>query len=106
MNVNRQRNGVFILALLAIGCPLISSCSSTQLSPEGQRVRVVESAETLSGCKLLGDIENKSHLTAKDGVNQLRNKTAAVGGDTVLLTTFGIRRGHAGMAYSCTPSTP
>lgn len=67
-------------------------------------MRITLRPDDVARCELLGIVESSPpYMGPNDGVNQLRNKAAALGADTLLLTSTGAMRGKTGAAYRCTP---
>ena len=92
------------LALLTLGSV---ACATSSLSPEAAAVKMTSEVADVSGCKLLGAVTSvPPYIMPNDGVNQLRNNAAALGADTLLLTSHGIMRGKTGSAYRCKGDTP
>jgi uncharacterized protein DUF4156 len=81
---------------------LVSGCASVVLTPEAEQVRVVERGDDVRGCTLLGMIEATGPDIAQgDSQRELRNRAAAIGADTVLLTSRGSTKNAYGAAYRC-----
>jgi hypothetical protein len=93
--MNRSiRSGLAAVVILAIGC--------VSLAPQAEKIRVTSIGSEVAQCKVLGAVESHPpYMFPSDGVNQLRNNAAALGADTLLLTSSGALRGKTGMAYSC-----
>lgn len=92
------------LAFLTVGS---IACATSSLSPEAVAVKLTSQAADVSGCKLLGTVASPPlYMWPNDGVNQLRNNAAALGADTLLLTSHGVMRGKTGSAYRCNAGTP
>ncbi len=92
--------------------------SCVSLSPAGDKVRVTANPEAVRNCTLLGEVKGAEHMwggAAGQGIaennayKELKNRTAAMGGDTVLMVTSStgfsgsVQRGEA---YRCQASTP
>ena len=114
--------GYLILATALIA----SGCSNTmQLSPDGEKVRVLQSSKKLPvHCKLVDKVsafdtngstqsyQSHQHLVT-DELNILRNKSAELGANTLVVTThkqtyqgnpkndFVDQHWMAGQAYKC-----
>lgn len=93
--------GRLVVALsLVVSVVLVSRCET--LAPEAQAVKLTSTAEDVAGCKILGTVESvPPYVGPNDGVNQLKNKAAGMGGNVVFLTSSGGMRGRSGMAYLC-----
>ena len=111
-------------ALPVILLALVSCSNNAALLPEAQQVTVAQSRAAIKHCKNLGKImasdvngvsqayQSHEHLY-QDEVNMLKNKTAELGGNTLLITkdkaTYtGNPQTHSvdthsleGMAYEC-----
>lgn len=91
--------------------PLATSCSSTLPATDGVRVAVAE--HEVAACKLLGSVSGKNtnvwgsmtlNVSINDATAQIKNGTAALGGNTVLITqssTHIMGANMAGKAYKC-----
>lgn len=69
------------------------------LAPEAEHVRFTKNRADVARCEMLGNVEGLGRgglICAKPCKVDLRNRTAALGGDTVLFTGGG-----TGMAYRC-----
>lgn len=93
--MNRSiRSALAAVVILAIGC--------VSLAPQAEKIRVTSIGSEVAQCKVLGAVESHPpYMFPSDGVNQLRNNAAALGADTLLLTSSGALRGKTGMAYRC-----
>jgi hypothetical protein len=86
---------------------LLTGCASVSVIPEAAAVRVVETSQDVSGCRLLGMVDAKPpFIWPGDAEKQLRNNAAALGADTVLLTSHGAMKGNHGAAYRCAAAAP
>lgn len=91
--------------IIVCGVVLLTACVS--LAPEAEKLRVTSDNSQVAGCKILGQVTSQPpYVGPNDGVNQLRNNAAALGADTLLLTSSGALRGKTGMAYQCSAATP
>jgi len=98
-------------SVVVFALSLLVSCTS--LTPAGQRVRVTSNADATRGCVLLGEVKGADRMWggyAGQGIaennawNELKNRAAAMGADTVLLVTSstGFSSSRAiGEAYRC-----
>jgi uncharacterized protein YbjQ (UPF0145 family) len=97
-----------ILAAFAL---LVASCS-TATTPDGAKVRVTSNAESLVGCKVIGEVQGEDNINPFDDVREenairrMKNAAAAMGANTVLVVTASSKgsRQH-GEAYRC-PAQP
>ena len=88
-----------IAALVSL---MLAGCATTQLSPEAQRIHVTDKPADVGQCRLVGVVNSQPpYVTPNDGRNQLLNNAAALGADTLLLTSTGVVRGKTGSAYVC-----
>lgn len=55
----------------------------------------------MAACKPLGFVEAPDAMTVKDVTNEMRNKTAILGGNVLLVTHLAIKA--TGVAYLCEP---
>lgn len=77
-------------------------CATSRLSREAESIRVTDNADDVRQCKVLGAVDSRPpYIMPSDGVNQLKNEAAALGADTLFLTSGGVVRGKSGMAYRC-----
>jgi hypothetical protein len=74
----------------------LAAASCTSLTPAGERVRVTSNADAVRGCTLLGEVKGADRMwggAAGQGIaennawNELKNRAAVIGADTVLLVT-------------------
>ena len=82
--------------------PLLIAAAFTgciSLASGAERVRFTRIRADVAGCEMLGNVEGLSRgalICAEPCQIELRNRTAALGGDTVFFTGSG-----TGMAYRC-----
>lgn len=96
IGVSRSLSAI-ILALV------VTSCES--LAPEARAVKVTTEDAAVVGCRMIATVESHPpYIGPNDGVNQLRNETAAKGGNVLYLTGRGALRGKSGVAYRCETS--
>jgi hypothetical protein len=100
---------VLIIAALAGSV----GCVTTQLTPEGQAVRVTASSDAAKGCKLIGEVDASDSMNggalgqtaAEENTNRrIRNKAASMGANLVVLVNSSTGTGGSrarGEAYSC-----
>jgi hypothetical protein len=92
---------LFVLVLLGMAI----SCET--LAPQAKAVRIAAEPAEVADCRMVGSVSSQPpYMGPNDGVNQLRNEAAALGADTLLLTSTGAMRGKNGMAYSCGSRKP
>ena len=104
-----KRLPTVLFAVVLVGC--------VSLSPEGEKVRVTSNSEAVRNCTLLGEVKGAEHMwggfagqgIAEDNAyKELKNRAAAMGGDTVLMVTSStgfsgsVQRGEA---YRCGTAT-
>lgn len=89
---------VSFATFLAIGC--------VSVAPQAEKIKVTSIGADVEQCRVLGAVESHPpYMGPNDGVKQLRNNAAALGADTLLLTSSGVLRGKTGMAYRCWEKT-
>jgi len=95
----RQMSSMWLVALLVGGC---ASSSNGVSSAEAARVRVVNDAALVGGCKVLGTV-------ADNEFEDLQKKAARLGGNVALLTPerrskggyFGLQDYMTADVYQC-----
>ena len=103
----RLQSKIIALCLFASAA---SSCTTTL--PATDSVRIATAPQEVQGCQFLGDIRGDHNLwggaavqiAINDATAQLKNKTAAKGGNVVLVTssmTSWAGSNMAGKAYRC-----
>jgi Domain of unknown function (DUF4156) len=97
------------LALLAS----LAACTRIVLTPEEDAVRVTANAETVKGCKLLGEVEGSDLMNGgmigqsaaeNNAYKFLKRNARTMGANAVLLSTESTTMSGArkrGEAYSC-----
>jgi hypothetical protein len=81
---------------------LVMACATATLSPEGERVRVVTDRADVEGCELVGVVEVERKFSAGEMLYVLRNKTAAMKADTLLVPKgASMFPAESGNAYRC-----
>jgi Domain of unknown function (DUF4156) len=104
--------------ILAITALLATSCVTTQLTPEGAKVRVTSNPETVHGCAFIGEVKGADHMNGgllgqgaaeETAMRELKNRTAVMGANVTLITTShtntsgSVQRGEA---YHCDEKNP
>src|ERR1039457_1918747 len=80
---------------------LLTGC--VPLAPEAQAVKVTRNPEDVAGCKILGTVKSEPpYVAPKDGMHQMQNNTAGLGGNVLFVTSYNVT--GTAMAYQC--STP
>ncbi|MGH9443136.1 MAG: DUF4156 domain-containing protein [Thermoanaerobaculia bacterium] len=88
---------------IAAGCAVLAT-GCVSLRPEAREIRVTHEEKDVQGCKELGAVQSWVSFSFRDAENQLKNKTAKLKGDTVLVrSTFG---DDLGTAYDCSSPQP
>ena len=83
---------LFVLSTLLSGC--------VSLAPEAEKVKVTKSASDVEGCRILGAVDaHPPYVGPNDGMNQLKNNTAGLGGNVLFVTSYNVTA--TGMAYRC-----
>ena len=90
-----MRNLLAAALLLAV---LLAACVS--LAPEAKLVKVTKNPADVSGCRILGTVESSPpYVGPKDGMHQMQNKVAGLGGNVLFVTSYNVT--GTGMAYRC-----
>jgi hypothetical protein len=77
---------------------IMSGC--VRLAPEAQKVSITKAAETVAGCKILGTVRAQPpYVGPRDGMHQMQNQVAGLGGDTLFVTSYNVSA--TGVAYRC-----
>lgn len=80
---------VFVM-VLTVGC-------ASTTSPEGAKVAYSSDQKNVVGCRMLGVVETVGpNNWPSDARKKMQNKVAALGGDTLLITSC-----CSGVAYQC-----
>ena len=88
--------------ILAAAAAAASACAS--VAPNSESVRLTRTAGDVTGCKEMGYVESWLAFSFRDARVQLRNRAAAIGGNTILVTSpFGET---TGTAYACGEKKP
>ena len=88
--------------ILAACAGMAAGCVS--LHEDARDVRLTRDEKAVEGCKELGAVQSWISFSFRDAKDQLKNKTAALKGDTVLVrSTFG---DDLGTAYDCSHPAP
>ncbi len=109
-----MRNRYLSVAALIAGCVFFASCSG--LSESAQNVKYATKSEAPAACKEIGEVSTGSLIPMFDMTsvkNSLRNKTAEMGGNYLVVDEIknvsgvnGSSNGYAGSgrAYRCPQS--
>ena len=98
------------IGILSVAAMLLGSCAVA--NQQGESVRVVGGMGDVSGCKMLQEMEEYSgwgglmaNVGNQNNIASMRNKTAAMGGDTLLVLSQsnGFMASVNGQAYRCQP---
>lgn len=80
------------MALALVGC--------VTLAPEARTMKVTKETADVAGCKVLGAVEaHPPYVGPNDGMAQLKNKAAGLGGNVLFVTSYNVTA--TGMAYRC-----
>lgn len=93
--------GCAVLAVLAGCAGSAHGPSSVELTQEGKLVRVFDNEREAASCQSLGEVVGPPpYLLPNDGLNRMKNRTGALGGNGLLVTNgvIGIAKGEA---YRC-----
>ena len=90
-----------ILVILLLG--MFSSCAST-LTVKGKEVKYFTKAEAPSNCKEIGEVELgfPKPISVSEAKIKLRNKTAEMGGDFLVIDTIEVNGEGASKYYDAT----
>ena len=93
---------VLVVAFLATACGGPANQYQTQLTPAGQAVQVRESGQVQPSCEFKGTVEarNLNPGISEFLYNELRNKAAGLGGNTVTVQSQNGAYG-TGRVYVC-----
>ncbi|KTD53909.1 DUF4156 domain-containing protein [Legionella quateirensis] len=115
----KKRTLLFMVPVVLVGCSY-----NAKLTPEGEKVTIVQSGKPTKNCTFLGDVsaydrngmsqsyQSHEHLI-QDELNILRNKAALLGANTLRVTEhkqtyegnpkndFVADHGMVGRAYRC-----
>ena len=88
----RWKRGIGAAAVVAT-----AGCAS--VTPKSESIVLTHESSQVKGCKEMGSVQAWLAWTFKDARNQLRNRAATLGADTVLVSSsFG---DTTGTAYLC-----
>lgn len=80
---------------------VIANCT-TALIPGADKVKVTREQALVADCKSLGFVEAKPpYSTPNDARNEMKNKTAILGGNVLFVTNYSMKA--TGVAYACEP---
>ena len=89
---------IFATALTLVEC-------TTTLTPEGEHVRVTKDKADVAACKSVGFVDAQPpYSTPNDAMNEMKNKTAILGGNVLFVTNYGMKA--TGVAYLCGVDSP
>lgn len=92
-----------VLATVTLIAALLPACVS--LAPEAKLVKVTKKPADVAGCKILGTVESSPpYVGPKDGMHQMQNKVAGLGGNVLFVTSYNVT--GTGMAYRCGVGPP
>lgn len=78
---------------------VVATAGCASVAPKSESIVLTREASQVKGCKEVGSVQAWLSLTFKDASNQLRNRAASLGADTVLVSSaFGDTNGTA---YLC-----
>jgi Domain of unknown function (DUF4156) len=99
------RDVVTTVAILVVLLLAVVGCKT--LTPEGAQVRVTSNPEVVRGCRFLGNVRDDGSNAAGSAnrvEDMLRSKTAALGGNVLMITSTTATpqiTTMSGEAYSC-----
>ena len=101
---SHKRTHLLLSGMIAV-CLLFAACET--LAPDARAVRVASSDADVAGCTMLGTVTSEPpYVGPSDAMTQLKNNTAALGGNVLYLTSTGATKGRRGVAYRCESETP
>jgi len=75
------------------------------LIPEAEKVKVTRESKDVAGCRSLGFVDaHPPYSTPNDAMNEMKNKTATLGGNVLFVTNYSMKA--TGVAYLCSGGTP
>ena len=88
---------------LALAILLLTSCATTVPAPGGEKVRIVQAADQVKGCRALGDVVARGPFAEPDEwKTKFQNEGVRLGADTVLLKDWSLgSQTFTGAAYQC-----
>lgn len=99
--------------ILTLSVLCLMGCVTTTATGDAAKVRITSNPEAAHGCKFLGNVTGSDHLNGgqfgqaaaeESATNEMKNRTHAMGGDTILLTRATTNTGGSsqlGEAYAC-----
>lgn len=90
---------------------------TTDLTPEGAKVRITSNPEGVRGCKLIGEVKGADHknggtmgqgFAQETAMRELKNRAAAAGANVVLMITSTTNTSGSvqlGEGYRCSEET-
>jgi hypothetical protein len=90
----------------AVSGLLLACWACASATPQGEKVRITSDPEAVQGCKFLGNVQSNSALGTESEEITMKNKTAALGGNVLLISsfqapTYGAGSLGVGEAYLC-----
>ncbi len=93
-----RRLGALAIVLASVAC-------TTRLIPEAEKVKVTRESKDVAGCRSLGFVDaHPPYSTPNDAMNEMKNKTATLGGNVLFVTNYSMKA--TGVAYLCSGGTP
>ena len=86
-------------ATMLISVSLVAGCTTVALAPGADQVQITNNAADVAACTAVGSLRF-DNSGMPNSVNELRNRTIGLGGNTVFVTSAGLGEG---MAYRCPP---
>jgi hypothetical protein len=97
-----RRNPIaFRCVTLAAVVVMTSSCVEVPLVPGADRVRFMQNAADVIGCKPVGNVSTRGAIWDPVVEANLRNKTVGLDGNALFLTTGVMAERQEGVAYRC-----
>lgn len=79
---------------------LLIGCSTVAVVPQAEHIKTTRDKTEVANCQMLGIVEaHPPYIGSHDAANQLKNKAAPLGADTVFVS--GVAGTITGVAYKC-----
>jgi len=98
-----KMKNIIKISLVLLAVMVVFSGCQTALTKEGSSVRVIMKEEPPAGAKMLATIESdmlSNHPSIVSVQNDLRNKTAKLGGNLLVVDVIVATSGEGGITYS------
>ncbi len=102
------------ILIVVCGCLVLSSCTWVKVTPNGESVRLVQSAKAVEPCKRIGKVNTKvvsevvfnrdPEKVASELADLARNEAALMRGDTIVPASEIIDGRRSFDVYQCFPA--